>query len=403
MIYFIKTMKSRFQSFLLVVIFYFFSGLPLGYFYTFLPVQLRAQGVELSTIGLISLAGLSWSLKPLWAPFMDRLLSRTLWMAIFALLLGANFIILSLSTIEFSIFLIFILFLTFFSSSFDTALDGWFIEAIPKGLQGQANGLRISSYRVALIVSGGLATALSQFIYPNYVPALLGILFLALFPIPLKFASTTLAIKEEDKIGLSMFVDPFKDFLSRKSGLLTLLFVFSYKIGDALLGGMVYPFWVDRGFERAEIGLFAGTLGTILTIAGALVGGMITTRVGLKKALFYLGLLQAFSNLGYTVSALPNLPKETVYLASVIESFTGGLGTSAFITFLTSLCRKEVASSQYAILSMLFSLSTTLSRGLSGFLAEALGYAGFFLLTFFIALIPLALIKHLGLNGYSEG
>jgi len=395
-------MKSRFQSFTLVVIFYFFSGLPLGYFYTFLPVQLRAQGVELSTIGLISLAGLSWSLKPLWAPFMDRLLSRTLWMTIFALFLGVSFLILSLSTLEFSIFLIFLLFLTFFSSSFDTALDGWFIEAIPKGLQGQANGLRISSYRVALIVSGGLATALSQFIYPNYIPALLGILFLALSPIPVKFASTTLAIKEEGKIGLSMFIDPFKDFLSRKSGLLTFIFVFTYKIGDALLGGMVYPFWVDRGFERAEIGLFAGTLGTILTIAGALVGGMITARVGLKKALFSLGLLQAFSNLGYTISALPNLPKETVYLASFIESFTGGLGTSAFITFLTSLCRKEVASSQYSILSMLFSLSTTLSRSLSGFLAEALGYAGFFLLSFFIALIPLALIGHLGLNGYSE-
>jgi PAT family beta-lactamase induction signal transducer AmpG len=398
MIYF-KTMKrQRVKSFLLVIIFYFFSGLPLGYFYTFLPVQLRAQGVELSTIGLISLAGLSWSLKPLWAPFMDRLLSRTLWMAIFALLLGVNFLILSLSTLEFSIFLIFLLFLTFFSSSFDTALDGWFIEAVPKGLQGQANGLRISSYRVALIVSGGLATALSQFIYPNYIPALFGIMYLALFPILVKFASTTLAIKEEAKIGLSMFIDPFKDFLSRKSGLLILLFVFTYKIGDALLGGMVYPFWVDRGFERAEIGLFAGTLGTILTIAGALVGGMITARVGLKKALFSLGLLQAFSNLGYTVSALPNLPKETVYLASVVESFTGGLGTSAFITFLTSLCRKEVASSQYAILSMLFSLSTTLSRSLSGFLAEALGYAGFFLLSFFIALIPLTLIRHLGLN-----
>jgi PAT family beta-lactamase induction signal transducer AmpG len=144
MIY-LETMKrQRVKSFLLVVIFYFFSGLPLGYFYTFLPVQLRAQGVELSTIGLISLAGLSWSLKPLWAPFMDRLLSRTLWMAIFALLLGVNFLILSLSTLEFSIFLIFLLFLTFFSSSFDTALDGWFIEAVPKGLQGQANGLRIS-------------------------------------------------------------------------------------------------------------------------------------------------------------------------------------------------------------------------------------------------------------------
>ncbi len=402
MIY-LKTMnRQRFKSFLLVIIFYFFSGLPLGYFYTFLPVQLRAQGVELSTIGLISLAGLSWSLKPLWAPFIDRLLSRTLWMAIFALLLGLNFLILSLDTLKFSIFLLFLLFLTFFSSSFDTALDGWFIEAIPKGLQAQANGLRISSYRVALIVSGGLATALSQFIPPNYIPAFLGALFLLLTLIPLKFAPSSKVIKEEPKISLSMFIYPFKDFLSRQSGLLILFFVFSYKVGDALLGGMVYPFWVDRGFDRAEIGLFAGTLSTILTIVGALAGGLITGRLGLKKALFFLGFLQAFSNLGYTFSALPNVPKEAVYLASVIESFTGGLGTSAFITFLTSLCRKEEASSQYAILSMLFSLSTTLSRGVSGFLAEALGYVGFFLLTFFIALIPLALIRHLGLNGYSE-
>ncbi len=403
MIYFELMEQLRFKSFLLVIIFYFFSGLPLGYFYTFLPVQLRAQGVELSTIGLISLAGLAWSLKPLWAPFMDRLLSRSLWMAIFVLLLGLNFLTLSLSTLEFSFFLILLLFLTFFSASFDTALDGWFIEAIPKGLQAQANGLRISSYRVALIVSGGLATALSQFISPNYIPGLFGALFLLLTPLPLNLAATTSTIKEEGKISLSMFIAPFKDFLSQKSGLLILVFVFSYKIGDALLGGMVYPFWVDRGFNRAEIGLFAGTLGTILTIAGALVGGVITGRVGVKKALFFLGLLQAFSNLGYTVSALPNIPKEAVYLASIIESFTGGLGTSAFITFLTSLCRREMASSQYAILSMLFSLSTTLSRGVSGFLAEALGYAGFFLLSFFIALIPLALIRCLGLKGGSEG
>jgi len=300
-----KTLKSRFKSFLLVIIFYFFSGLPLGYLYTFLPVQLRAQGVELSTIGLISLAGLSWSLKPLWAPFMNRLFSRTFWMAIFALLLGANFLILSLSTLEFSIFLIFLLFLTFFSSSFDTALDGWFIEAIPRGLQGQANGLRISSYRVALIVSGGLATALSQFIYPNYIPALFGILFLALFPIPLKFASTTLTIKKEGKIGLSMFIDPFKDLLSRKSGLPILLFVFTYKIGDALLGGMVHPFWVDRGFERAEIGLFAGTLGTILTIAGAIVGGIITTRAGLKSPFFPLVFFKLFQTLGILPQPFP--------------------------------------------------------------------------------------------------
>jgi PAT family beta-lactamase induction signal transducer AmpG len=158
---------------------------------------------------------------------------------------------------------------------------------------------------VALIVSGGLATALSQFIYPNYIPALFGILFLALFPIPLKFASTTLTIKKEGKIGLSMFIDPFKDLLSRKSGLLILLFVFTYKIGDALLGGMVHPFWVDRGFERAEIGLFAGTLGTILTIAGAIVGGIITTRAGLKSPFFPLVFFKLFQTLGILPQPFP--------------------------------------------------------------------------------------------------
>ncbi len=102
-----------------------------------------------------------------------------------------------------------------------------------------------------------------------------------------------------------MFIDPFKDFLSRKSGLLILLFVFTYKIGDALLGGMVYPFWVDRGFERAEIGLFAVTLGTILTIAGAIVGGIITTRAGLKKPFFPLVLFKLFQTFGILPQPFP--------------------------------------------------------------------------------------------------
>jgi len=390
------------KIFLVVLVFYFLSGLPLGYFYTFLPVQLRSQGVELSTIGLISLGGMFWSLKPIWAPFMDRLLSRSFWMLIFGLFLGVNFLLLGLiKDVSFPFLLLLFFCLTFFSASFDTALDGWFIETVPNRLQGQANGLRVSSYRVGLVISGGLAVALSQFIPSSYIPGFIGLLFLSVVPFLLR--NTTFNVSNKvHKIDLSMFIEPLKDLLLRKSGLFILFFVFSYKLGDALLGGMVYPFWVDQGFSKAEIGLIAGTLGTVLTISGALIGGYITSRIGLKKALLYLGFLQAFSNLGYTISALLIAPKQLIYVASVVESFTGGLGTSAFITFLTSLCRKEIASSQYAVLSMLFSFSTSLSRGISGFLAETLGYAMFFSLSFLVALLPLFLIKRLSFDNFLE-
>ncbi|MGC9017519.1 MAG: MFS transporter [Caldimicrobium sp.] len=372
---------------------YFFSGLPFGFFYTFLPVYLRMEGVDLIKIGLLSSAGIFWSLKPLWAPLIDRYGYKSLWIS--SSLFGLSFTLLSLTflppgSLSFSLLLFA---LTFFSALLDTALDGFIIEYIPKDILGKANGIRLSTYRIALIFSGGIFVALAEYFQFRAL-----IVFLSLFCALGGFIILTngnLRIKPSKVSSFNLFEQylfPLNDLLQREKAFLILLLVATYKIGDALLGGMIYPFWVDKGFSKLEIGFISGTLGSIFTILGSLLGGYITERWGVKRALLNLGLLQALSNLGYTLVAYPGIYKKWIYAASVIESFTGGLGTAAFVTFITSLCKKEVSSSQYAIFSTLFSLTLVISRSISGFGAKTLGYFHFFGLTFFIALLPLLLI-----------
>jgi PAT family beta-lactamase induction signal transducer AmpG len=170
------------------------------------------------------------------------------------------------------------------------------------------------------------------------------------------------------------------------------LFVLLFKVGDSTLGRMVKPFWVDRGYSLTEIGTISVTLGTVLTILGALAGGWIVNRVGIFRSLLWLGLAQLVSNVGYVVVAAVELPRESIYVASVVESFTQGLGTAAFLSFLMNLCDKEHAATQYAILSALFALTRDVAGAFTGIGVESLGYAVFFALTTALAVPGLALL-----------
>ena len=371
---------------------YFFSGLPFGFFYTFIPVFFRTQGIDLKTIGLFSIAGLPWSLRLLFAPLIDRYFYKSFWMGISLIGISISITALSFFTPATLLFFLFLFFLTFFSTLFDTSADGFVVEWIPTKMLGKANGIRISAYRISLIIFGGGIVALSHYLDFKFIFYLLGIItFLAGFFLIL---NSFLKINpKKSHISLSsQFIEPLKEILKRERAFILLLFVLTYKIGDALLGAMVYPFWVDRGFTRLEIGLISGTLGSIFTIIGSLLGGFLTSIWSIKTSLLALGFFQSISNIGYAIASLQQLPKETVYFASIFESFSGGLGTAAFLTFLTSLCKKEFSSTQYAVFSTLFSLSLTFSRSLAGYGASYLGYTYFFLITFFISLPPFLLI-----------
>jgi PAT family beta-lactamase induction signal transducer AmpG len=172
------------------------------------------------------------------------------------------------------------------------------------------------------------------------------------------------------------------------------LFVLTYKLGEFAIGPMVKPFWVDYGKSiwparddlMFQIGLFPTTLGIIVSVIGALLGGAFISRYGIFHAVWFLGFLQAISNLGYSFVAWMDLGRFGLYGASIFESLSGGLGTAAFLAFLMNICQKEHATLQYAFLSSIFSLTGRLVGGISGLGAERYGYGNYFALTFLLSL-----------------
>jgi PAT family beta-lactamase induction signal transducer AmpG len=187
------------------------------------------------------------------------------------------------------------------------------------------------------------------------------------------------------------------ELLSRPGILPVLLFILIFKLPDAAMGFMVKPFWVDSGFTAAEIGLVSVNIGLVLSIAGGVAGGWITDRIGIFSALWILGLAQALSNLGYWIAAgiiplatvgaeIPFEHKLILYAASATESFTGGLGTAAFLAFLMAIVQKERAATEYALLSSVFALSRSVAGWVGGLGAQSMGYGNWFLLTVFLAI-----------------
>ena len=157
---------------------------------------------------------------------------------------------------------------------------------------------------------------------------------------------------------------------------------------------MVKPFWVDYGKTiwpvredlMFQIGLFPTTFGIVLSVVGALMGGAFISRYGIFRGIWFLGLLQAGSNLGYSFVEWMDLGRFGLYGASMFESLSGGLGTAAFLAFLMNVCQKEHATVQYAFLSSVFSLTGRLVGAISGLGAEKYGFANYFAITFLLSM-----------------
>jgi len=193
------------------------------------------------------------------------------------------------------------------------------------------------------------------------------------------------------------------ELLARRGMLAVLAFILLFKLGDAAMGFMVKPFWVDAGFTPAEIGLVSVNLGLGLSIAGGLAGGWYVDRVGIFKGLWVLGLAQAASNLGYAAAAWyvpPGMAADeaithyqlAVYGASALESFTGGLGTGAFLAFLMGITSRARATTEYAILSSIFAFSRAVAGWAGGLGVQEMGYAAFFFITFWLSFPAYALL-----------
>ena len=375
-----------------VAILYFAEGFPYGVFLEVWSVYFRAHGVSLKEIGLMALLGMPWTVKPLWAPLVDRYGDRRHWIAgcllVMAVLLAVHplFDASHPSPVFWGVLLLF----TLASATQDIAIDAHTIAILPKEEVGAANGMRVAAYRVAMIASGGgIVVGAGVFGWaPVWIAA--GVLLAAVAPIVWRAPAARLRVEERRRL-----FGPLVAWVSRPGSAAAIAFLLLYKLGDQAITPMIKPFWVDRGLTLREIGLISTTLGILFTILGALLGGLLTTRWGLLRALLVLGIAQVLPNLGYAACAAARAGRPAIYAASILESFGQGLGTACFLAFMMRLCDKEHAATEYALISALFSLTRHVSGAASGFAATRFGYPAFFAYTFLLAIPGLLLIPFL--------
>ncbi|HEX9662469.1 MAG TPA: MFS transporter [Candidatus Binatia bacterium] len=374
-----------------VALLYFIQGAPAAILWELLPVYFRINGVSLRAIGGLRLLELPYSLKVFWSPLVHRYGDRRLWML--GCMLGIAAILSALPWVDVArvgwIVLLLILALTTLSATQDVAIDSYSVGLVRREEEGAANGVRASAYRVALVLAGGglvfLAAVLewnALFIIAGVVFALLGLATLAV---------PRLNLPEQAR---AHWLQGFWQWAGTWRIIPLVLFVLTYKLGEFAIGPMVKPFWVDYGKNiwpaqedlMFQIGLFPTTFGIALSVVGALMGGAFISRYGIFRSVWFLGLLQAVSNLGYSFVQWLDLGRYGLYGASMFESLSGGLGTAAFLAFLMNVCQKEHATVQYAFLSSIFSLTGRLIGAISGLGAERYGYGNYFALTFLLSM-----------------
>jgi PAT family beta-lactamase induction signal transducer AmpG len=376
----------------------FASGFPFGLVNpdgAFLVV-LRSYGLSLAGVGLLSAAlNLPYTLKFLWAPLVDSMGRRRAWVRICLFAISAGlFGAAAIDPARAGAALAFVLLaVAIFSATQDVAINAYTIELVPRDELGVANGVCVTAYRVALIVAKSGFLIITRWFDVLWALAGSSALVGAMASLVRAAPEGERAPREPGRSPLAVYVrDPLRQFLVRPGFAPVAAFILIFKAGDYALAPMSNAFWVDRKLPLDQIGLALGTVGIGASILGALAGGSLTTRLGIFRALWMLGIPHALVNLAYVVAALspPSLP--LMYSVAAIESFGVGLGTAPFLAFLMASCDRRFAATQYALLTALFSLSRSVIAGPSGWVAERASYPGYFLASFLVALPAYALL-----------
>ena len=379
----------------------FSSGLPLALTSGTLQAWATVEGLDIKTISFLTLVGSAYTLKFLWAPFMDRFVPPLLgrrrgWMLLTQLLLVAGIALMGTQSPQQAIFTLAMIavVVAFCSASQDIAFDAYRTDVLRKEERGAGAAVSVLGYRLAMLVSGGLALVLADSFLgwrATYflMAALTGIGIIATW-----FAPEPEVVVNPPRTLDEAVIGPLKDFFSRDGATLALVLIVLYKLGDAFAGSLTTAFLIRGvGFSVTEVGAINKILGLIATIVGALAGGALMTRLSLYGALMLFGILQAVTNLGFWFLAVS--PKAYWSMATVVglENLCGGMGTAAFVAFLMTLCRVRYSATQFALLSALAAVGRTYLAGpLSGVMVESFGWANFFVVTVLIALPGLALL-----------
>ncbi len=383
----------------------FVSGLPLMLTITTLRQYLVELGTPTTLIGLTANIGLAYTFKFLWSPLLDhvappfglsRFGRRRGWMLAMQPLLVAAILGLAFSASAATAMAAAAL-IALASATQDIAIDAWRIESFPDDDQGLATAIYVWGYRIAMLVASGGVLAMVGVV--GWKAALVLVAAIAgLGPVVMLIAAEPqhppslpqpaagLLARMRDAV-----LDPLREFVGRPGGWLVLGFVLTFNLGENFAGIMLTPLYRFLGFSRDIV---AGTsvFSLVGTLAGIAAGGALVAAIGLRRALIATGFGQTAAMALYVV--LAGSPGDTALLTTTVltEAFVQGLATASFLAYLSSLCARQFTATQYALLTSLAVVASHTLGGLSGALAEAVGFQAFYSLSLLAALPAMGLM-----------
>jgi len=380
----------------------FSSGLPLALSGGTLQAWLADVDVDIRAIGLVSLLGLPYTLKFVWSPLMDRFVPPYLgrrrgWLLITQLLLIVLIVFIGMLSPheELNLILLLAFGLAFVSASQDIGVDAYRTDLLAARERGMGAALAVGGYRLALLCTGAGALIIAgqigwQLTYWCMAALLsIGLLGTLLGPMPDQPGEPPPTLR-------AAVLEPFQEFLQRRSAVLLLLLIVLYKFGDAFAGTLTIAFLIQGlGFTTTEVGMVGKGFGLAATIIGALVGGILMVRLSLFRALMGFGLLQAVTNLFFAWLALVGKEYWGMVAAVGLENLAGGMGTAAFVALLMALCNRSYTATQFALLSALSAVGRVFVGPPAGEMVHWFGWAPFFGVTFLLALPGLVLLWYL--------
>ena len=381
----------------------FAAGLPYSMRGTTLSAWMTNAGVNLKTIGLYTWIGLFFTLKPLWAPLIDRysipLLGRRRgWML--ATQFGLMMSIAGMGAIDPRLAPVALAALvaltTFLTATQDIASDAYRADMLRSNERASGSAMYTLGWRGATIVAGAGSLVLSDIVpWSTVYPVMASLMVIGLIatwrgPEP-EAVPTPRTVRDA-------VVAPLVDLFSRKGALVAIAFIMLYKFGDYMAADIITPFLIQTGFSNTEIAGVLKVMGMIATIVGVVLGAGVVSLLGVRRSLLIFGILQALMNVGYLALSIYGKSHILLVVAIAADWFCAGAAQAAFSAYHLSLCSKRYSATQYALIASAATLLGRLVGGVSGFIIVGVGWPLFFVITMVVAIPGLLLILFGGLD-----
>lgn len=396
--------SSKSSPWLWIPTLYFVEGLPYFIVNTISLIMFKDMGMDNGTLALLtSLISIPWVVKPLWSPFVDIFKSKRWWIISMQIIMLATIALTAASVrlSTFSVTLILFIIAAFASATHDIAADGFYMIALDNKQQSAFVGIRSTFYRIAsvfgqgvlVVLAGVLERALGDIPRAWSLTMLISAAILAAFTLYHGFAIPRPA--DDRSVGEARsaadifreFGGAFASFFQKKGVWLAIAFMLLYRLPEAFSVKMLFPFFKDPaeagglGFSTDMFGIVYGTFGVVALLAGGILGGLAAARMGLRKCLWPMALALALPCSVYLFMSIVQ-PQNVWVVGScvVLDQFGYGFGFSAYMLYMMHFSQGPLKTSHYAICTAFMALSMMLPGLVAGYLQEALGYVGFFIL-----------------------